>query len=61
MGALVVVILDPDLDALPRRVEAVELSAGEELLPDTFPEALDLAQGHGMMRAGLEVGHAILL
>jgi hypothetical protein len=57
---LVVVILDPDFDALPRRFKTFELGAGEELLPEAFPEALDLAQGHGMMRAGFEVGDAIL-
>jgi hypothetical protein len=51
MRALVVVVFDPDLDALARGVEAFELRAGEELLPDAFPEALDLTQRHGMMGA----------
>jgi hypothetical protein len=61
MRALVVIILDPDLDALARGFKTFELRAGEELLPDAFPEALDLAQGHGMMRARFEVSDAILL
>lgn len=49
MRSLVIIILDPEADAFPGRVEAFELGAGEELLPDRFPEAFDLAQGHGMM------------
>lgn len=48
--ALVIVILDPELDALAGRIEALELSALKELLPDRGPEPFDLAQGHGMMR-----------
>jgi len=57
----VIVILDPELDAFAGRFEALELSAFEELLPDRCPEALDLAQGHGMMRPGFEVRHAVFL
>jgi len=60
MGPFVVVIFDPEADALASRFEALELGAGEELLPDTFPEALDLAQRHRMMRAGLEVMRPVL-
>jgi len=60
MRSLVVVVFDPDLDPFPGGVEAIELGAGEELLPDTFPEPFDLAQGHGMVRTALEVGHPIL-
>ena len=56
----VVVIFDPEANALASRFEALELGAGEELLPDAFPEALDLAQGHGVMRAGLEVMGPVL-
>ena len=40
---LVVVIFDPEFDPFPSRLEAVELGAAEELLPDAFPEAFDLA------------------
>jgi hypothetical protein len=46
----VVVVFDPESDPLPRRLEALELRAREEFLPDALPEALDLAQGHGMLR-----------
>jgi len=60
VGPLVVVILDPEPDAFARRVEAFELGPGEELLPDAFPEALDLAQRHGVMRPGLEVVRPVL-
>jgi hypothetical protein len=61
VGPLVVVILDPEANALARRLEALELRAGEELLPDRFPEPLDLAQGHGMMRPGFEMVGPVLL
>jgi hypothetical protein len=59
MRSLVVVILDPEFDPLASRLEAIELSAGEELLPDAFPEALDLAQRHRMLGAAFEVSHTI--
>jgi hypothetical protein len=59
VGPLVVVIFDPEFDPLPGVVEAAELGAGQEVLPERGPEAFDLAQGHGVMRAGLDVGHAI--
>jgi len=61
MRTLVIVILDPEFDPLAGRLEAVELGAGEELLPDGLPEALDFTEGHGVMRAGLEMRHPILL
>lgn len=61
MRALVVVIFDPELDALAGRVKGLELRAHEELLPERGPEALDLAQRHGVLRTRLEMGHAILL
>ena len=61
MRPLVVVIFDPEFDPFPGLLEAVELGPREKLLPETFPEPFDLAQGHGMMRTALEVGHAILL
>ncbi|HWT83591.1 MAG TPA: hypothetical protein VN648_32900, partial [Candidatus Methylomirabilis sp.] len=60
MRPLVIVVLEPEADAFPRRFEAFELGAGEELLPDAFPEPLDLAQRHGMMGARLEVVGAVL-
>ena len=61
VGPLVVVMFDPELDAFPRRLEAVELGADEEVLPDGGPEAFHLAEGHWMMRAGFDVRHPILL
>jgi hypothetical protein len=57
---LVIIVFDPQANALARRLEALELGAGEELLPDRFPEALDLAQGHGVMGPGFEVMGAVL-
>ena len=57
---LVVVVTDPEPDPFPGRLETLELSAGEELLPDAFPEALDLAQGHRVVRPGLEVVRPVL-
>lgn len=59
--ALVVVVTDPEFDPLLGRLEAVELGAGEEVLPDRRPEAFDLAQGHGMLGPALEVRDAVLL
>ncbi len=61
MRPLVVVVFDPELDALAGRLEGIELRANEEVLPDSGPEALDLAQRHRVMRPGLEVRHTILL
>jgi hypothetical protein len=58
---LEVVMFNPKLDALTGRLEGVELGAHQEVLPDGGPEAFDLAEGHGMLRPGLEVGHMILL
>jgi hypothetical protein len=60
VGPAVVVVLHPEPDPLAGRVEALELGAGQELLPDRLPEALDLAEGHGVVRAALQVVHPIL-
>jgi hypothetical protein len=60
MGPPVVVVLHPQPNPLAGRLEAVELGAHQELLPDGFPEAFDLAQGHGMMRSALNVVNPIL-
>lgn len=60
MRPFVVVILDPEFDARAGVLEGIKLRALEKLLPDAGPEPLDLAQGHGMMRAGFEMRHAIL-
>jgi len=60
MRPFMIIVLDPEPNALPRRVETLELSAGKELLPDRFPKPLDLAERHGMMRPGFEVVRAVL-
>lgn len=59
MRALVVVVLHPQPNPLPRLVEAVELGAAEKLFPDRFPEPLHLAQRHRVLRLALEVMHPI--
>lgn len=61
VGPLVVVVFDPEFDALAGDIEALELGADQEVLPDRGPEALDLAQRHGVLWARLEVRDAILL
>lgn len=59
--AAMIVMLHPQPDPLAGGLEAVELGAGEELLPDRLPEALDLPQRHRVVRSALEVVHPILL
>lgn len=61
VGPLVVIMFDPEFDAFAGRLEGIELGTHEEVLPDGGPEPLDLAQRHRMLRARLEVLHAILL
>ena len=60
MRALVVVMLDPQADALASLLEVVELGAAEEFSPDGVPEPFDLAERHRMMRSGADVGDAVL-
>ena len=60
VGPPVVVVLHPQPHPLASRLEAVELRAHQELLPDGFPEAFDLAQRHGMMRPALQMVDVIL-
>jgi hypothetical protein len=60
VGPPVVVVLHPEPHPLAGRLEAVELRARQELLPDGFPEALDLAQRHGMMWPALQMVNVIL-
>jgi hypothetical protein len=55
-----VVVLHPQPHPLAGGLEAVKLRSHQELLPDRLPEALDLAQGHGMMRSALKVVNPIL-
>jgi hypothetical protein len=58
---LVVVVLDPEGGTRHGLLEAVELRPLEELAQDRFPEAFDLAQGHGMVRAGSDVLDTVFL
>lgn len=55
-----VVVLHPQPHPLARRLETVELGSHQELFPDGFPESLDLAQRHGMMRPAFNVMNSIL-
>jgi len=57
---LVIIVADPETDPFPCRIEAFKLGSREELLPDGFPEAFDLAQCHGMMRPGLKMVSPVL-
>jgi hypothetical protein len=57
---LVVVVLHPQPDPLPGRLETVKLRSHQELLPDRLPEPFDLAQRHGMMRPAFNVMNSIL-
>ena len=58
---LVIIIFDPELDALAGVIEAAKLGADQVVLPDGGPKPFNLPEGHGMVRAGFDVGHAILL
>ena len=58
--SLVVIVLHPQPNPLPRLIEAVELGSTEKLLPDRFPEPLHLAQRHRVMRLAAEVMDVIL-
>lgn len=51
VGTLVIIVFNPAADTFARGIEALELGAREELLPNGGPEALDFAQSHGMLRA----------
>ena len=61
VGPLVVVILHPEPDAGPGRLEVVKLGTTQKLAPDRSPEALHLAQCHRMLGTGTDVGDAVLL
>jgi hypothetical protein len=61
VGPLVIVMFNPEFDPLARRLEAVELGAYQEVLPDRGPEPFDFAERHRMLGPGFEVGDMILL
>jgi hypothetical protein len=60
MRSFVIVVLHPVRTALHRLIKAAKLGTHKKLRLDAFPEALDLAQGHGMMGTGADVAHAVL-
>jgi hypothetical protein len=60
MRPLVVVVFHPQAHPLARRLEAVELRAHQELLPNRLPESFDLAQRHGMVRPAFDVVNSVL-
>jgi hypothetical protein len=57
----VIIIFDPEGTSLDGLLEAVELRPLEELSQDRLPEALDLAQRHGMVRTRTDMLDAVLL
>lgn len=59
--ALVIVIFDPELDAVAGVIEAAKLGADQVVLPDAGPKPFDLPEGHGMMRPGSDMGYPVLL
>ena len=61
VGPAVVVVLHPEPHPVAGGLEALELRALQELLPDRFPEALDLPQGHRVMGPALQVVYMVLL
>jgi hypothetical protein len=60
VGALVVVMLDPEPDALARLLEVIKLRPPEELSPDRVPKPLHLAEGHRVVRPRADVRHPVL-
>jgi len=61
VGPAVVVVLHPEPHPLAGGLEALELGAHQELLPDGLPEALDLPEGHGVVGSALQVVDMVLL
>jgi hypothetical protein len=59
MGTLVVVIADPVIQPLGGVGKGGEVSLFQKLGPYGFPEPLDLAQGHGVMRGRANVRYAL--
>ena len=58
--SLVVVVLDPVADSFLSTLEGVEPRPLQELLPDRFPEPLDLPERHRMMRRAAQVMDPVL-
>jgi hypothetical protein len=57
---LVIVIVNPMLEALASVREGGKRRLLQELPPDGLPEALDLPQGHGVVRRAPHMLHALL-
>jgi len=60
MRPLMVVVLHPEPNPLPRLFITVKLRSHEKLLPDCLPEPLDLTQCHRMVRLTAQVVDLIL-
>jgi hypothetical protein len=61
MGALMVVVSDPQPDPFPRCFKAIERRAGQKLLPDRGPKPLHFPQRHRMLRPAFNMGHPVFL
>lgn len=61
MGPAVVVVFDPQAQALPCRLEGVELGPHQKLLPHAGPEPLHLTEGHRVLWPRHEVRDPVLL
>ncbi|HEY0722479.1 MAG TPA: hypothetical protein VGD41_00500, partial [Pyrinomonadaceae bacterium] len=61
VGTFEVVVLNPEADALPRRLESVELGTTQKLLMERGPEAFDFAERLGMMGRGANMNDALLV
>jgi hypothetical protein len=59
MGTLVVVVLHPVGNAFHRALKGFKTGPIQELLPDGFPEPLDLAERHGMVWRTADVMHMV--
>lgn len=57
----VVVVFDPPPHPFAGLLEAVKLRPHQEVLPDRFPEPLDLAQCHGVVGRTADVVDAVFL
>jgi hypothetical protein len=60
VGPAVIVVFYPELQALPRRLERVELRPHQKLLPHRRPEPLHLAQRHRVLRPRHQMRHPVL-
>jgi hypothetical protein len=61
VGPLVVVIADPVIESLGGVGKGSKVGVLQKFGPYGFPEPLDFAQGHGVMRGGANVRYALSL